>query len=338
MPNRIIKESINESLRLSECSTFTQDLFKRIITYADDYGRFNADTTIMLARLFPRELDCVTQEDIIGGDIELAGVGKIVFYTSAPRKSVYGYFPNWSAHQRLRESRKKCPDPDDVAVNDWYLRRFVSKDMRLAVIERDGFKCQLCGKFITPERDAQRIVKHGYGMFHIEHIVPILQGGQVIIENLQLTCPPCHQSQKERFSFGEILDFAECFTDSPQVAASCGELPPESNTTPTPNRISTQSEDSTTTNRTRGTKTKRADAPRAVFVRPTLEDVGNYCHERANDVDAQKWMDYYMSNGWRVGKNPMRDWKAAVRTWEKNGYDKPQSKKVSNEYEAFSGW
>jgi uncharacterized protein YdaU (DUF1376 family) len=59
------------------------------------------------------------------------------------------------------------------------------------------------------------------------------------------------------------------------------------------------------------------------FVRPTLEEVTTYCSERKNQVDSAKWFDYYSSNGWHVGKNSMRDWRAAVRTWEKNGYGGP---------------
>ena len=65
-------------------------------------------------------------------------------------------------------------------------------------------------------------------------------------------------------------------------------------------------------------------SPRARFVPPTLEEVKAYCDERQNNVDAQKFIDYYTSNGWQVGKNKMRDWKAAVRTWERNGYDNKQ--------------
>ena len=52
------------------------------------------------------------------------------------------------------------------------------------------------------------------------------------------------------------------------------------------------------------------------FAPPTLDDVKAYCFERGNNVDPQRFIDYYQSNGWKVGKNPMKDWKAAVRTWE----------------------
>lgn len=59
------------------------------------------------------------------------------------------------------------------------------------------------------------------------------------------------------------------------------------------------------------TKTKR-------FTPPTLEEVTDYCWERKNQVDPQRFVDYYTANGWMVGKNKMKDWKAAVRTWEKS--------------------
>src|SRR5204863_6314663 len=46
--------------------------------------------------------------------------------------------------------------------------------------------------------------------------------------------------------------------------------------------------------------------------RPTLEDVTAYCRERGNRVNPQRWFDYYVSNGWKVGRNSMKDWQAAV--------------------------
>lgn len=54
------------------------------------------------------------------------------------------------------------------------------------------------------------------------------------------------------------------------------------------------------------------------FVPPTLDEVKNYCLERNNNVDAQRFLDFYEAKGWMVGKNKMKDWKAAVRTWERS--------------------
>ena len=56
------------------------------------------------------------------------------------------------------------------------------------------------------------------------------------------------------------------------------------------------------------------------FVPPTVEEVRAYCLERGNLVDAQRFVDHYTANGWKIGgKSAMKDWKAAVRTWEHNG-------------------
>ncbi|MBF1110535.1 MAG: phage replisome organizer N-terminal domain-containing protein [Solobacterium sp.] len=84
------------------------------------------------------------------------------------------------------------------------------------------------------------------------------------------------------------------------------------------------------------------------FTKPTLEEIKQYCIERNNNVDAQHFYDYYESNGWKVGKNSMKNWQAAVRTWEKNSYTNTTKKtnteqtvdaiyKVMNESEAEYG-
>ena len=52
------------------------------------------------------------------------------------------------------------------------------------------------------------------------------------------------------------------------------------------------------------------------FQKPSIEDIKTYCRERGNNVDAQVFYDFYESKGWMVGKSPMKDWKACVRTWE----------------------
>jgi hypothetical protein len=60
------------------------------------------------------------------------------------------------------------------------------------------------------------------------------------------------------------------------------------------------------------------------FIKPTLQEIQNYCLERKNNVDANKFYNYYEANGWKVGKNAMKDWKACVRTWEGNNYGNNQ--------------
>ena len=71
------------------------------------------------------------------------------------------------------------------------------------------------------------------------------------------------------------------------------------------------------------------------FVKPTLQEVQQYCTSRHNSIDAAKFIDHYDSVGWKIGKAAMKDWKAAVRNWERNqqdnnpGQPQPQQRRES---------
>lgn len=76
-----------------------------------------------------------------------------------------------------------------------------------------------------------------------------------------------------------------------------------------------------------------AQAPIKRFRKPSVDEVRAYCAERGNGIDAQKFVDYYESNGWRVGgKSPMKDWRASVRQWER--YEQERQAKPSNKFVA----
>lgn len=62
------------------------------------------------------------------------------------------------------------------------------------------------------------------------------------------------------------------------------------------------------------------------FKKPTLEEVKEYCLERKNNIDPENFINFYESKGWFVGKNKMKDWKACIRTWEKNKKPKKEEK------------
>ena len=64
------------------------------------------------------------------------------------------------------------------------------------------------------------------------------------------------------------------------------------------------------------------------FVKPTIEEVKAYCTERKNGISAQAFIDHYESNGWMIGKNKMKSWQAAVRTWEHNQHEKNPGQKI----------
>ena len=61
------------------------------------------------------------------------------------------------------------------------------------------------------------------------------------------------------------------------------------------------------------------------FTPPSLKEVSEYITEKGYHIDAQSFVDFYTSKGWRVGSSPMKDWKACVRTWARREKDKPAS-------------
>ena len=74
---------------------------------------------------------------------------------------------------------------------------------------------------------------------------------------------------------------------------------------------------------------KERESKSKAFTPPSLEDVRAYCGERNNNVDPQRFIDFYESKGWFVGKNKMKDWKAAIRTWEQRDKETPKKKSDS---------
>lgn len=68
---------------------------------------------------------------------------------------------------------------------------------------------------------------------------------------------------------------------------------------------------------------------RTIFRPPTMQEVKNYCEQRGNNIDAEYFVDFYVSKNWMVGKNKMKDWKACVRTWERNSRQEKSVKQAS---------
>lgn len=79
-----------------------------------------------------------------------------------------------------------------------------------------------------------------------------------------------------------------------------------------------------------GVKTRKRFTP------PTVEDVASYCRERGNAVDAQRFVDFYASKGWKVGSSGMKDWRAAVRNWERQDNTKNGGGKNGGNYDGIA--
>jgi hypothetical protein len=97
----------------------------------------------------------------------------------------------------------------------------------------------------------------------------------------------------------------------------------ETKTEPKPNQDETETEPNENVNVNVNENDLKENTKRKVFTKPTVEEVKAYCVERKNNVNPDKFIDFYESKGWLIGKNPMKDWKACVRTWEKGGSSPP---------------
>lgn len=107
----------------------------------------------------------------------------------------------------------------------------------------------------------------------------------------------------------------QCNTDVTQVKQLCnGEIEKE---------LEKEKEiDKEIDNKCASTKQKRKR-----FVKPTISDIEQYCSEKNISINAQQFIDYYESNGWKVGRNSMKDWQATVRRWASNNYGKKKNSK-----------
>lgn len=159
----------------------------------------------------------------------------------------------------------------------------------------------------------------------IQHNIPISKGGKHELGNISVICHKCNitlqDTETGRLNADEVIQkwdeicmTGKCQSSDSQVTDGCQRRLGK-------DRLGEVSvvEDSIEGIAVTGkpTRTKR-------FIPPTVDEVREYCIVRSNCVDPQRFVDYYTSNGWMVGKNKMKDWKAAVRTWEQNG--KPQGR------------
>ena len=144
------------------------------------------------------------------------------------------------------------------------------------------------------KRDGCRCVKCGAkSPLEIDHVLPVSAGGESKYENLQTLCRSCNRRKRN------------------SVATATRTIPQR--------RIETETE--TETEGEAEGERERPQAARARFTPPSIDEVIAYASERGFTNQAERFHDYYTGNGWRVGKNPMKDWRAAFRNWEKNAHE-----------------
>jgi len=92
----------------------------------------------------------------------------------------------------------------------------------------------------------------------------------------------------------------------------------------------TQPEDSSSSSTSSSSSKRQKNNNIYRAIPPKTDDIKKYCEERNNGINAEVFFDHYESRGWMIGKNKMKDWSAAIRTWERNNKDKP----ISNQSDA----
>ena len=171
-----------------------------------------------------------------------------------------------------------------------------------------GKKCPICGCTMS--------YKNNLVQPTIQHNVPISKGGEHELGNISVICASCNKSLQDtetgKLNADEVVEEWDKLT--------CIRIGYDSDTQVSIGKVSI------------GKVSKDIEPPKR-FTAPSFEDVKAYCEERKNNVDAERFINYYTANGWKVGKNPMKDWKAAVRSWERNDFGKPKAAETEHSFD-----
>ena len=114
MPNRVIKDSIKTSEQIDSLTWFEETFFYRLILTADDYGCVDGRIALLKSELFPLK-ENVTKKAVADAVAKLVKVGLLCSYTVNDKP--YLFFPTWEKHQRIRNKRRKCPDPYENGIS-----------------------------------------------------------------------------------------------------------------------------------------------------------------------------------------------------------------------------
>lgn len=213
--------------------------------------------------------------------------------------------------QRAFRAKKACEEVQHVPFIEDHMNLKRYGGNYYVVMKRDKYKCATCGSI------ENLCVHHidGYDENKPENNR----------ENKMLVlCRVCHSKIHAGTPIpNSILDSIDYYEDNVTLQSN-------SNVTECNTEIEIEKEIDTDIEIEKS-KSKRTASR---FTPPTLEEVKDYCIERNNGVDPERFIDYYTSNGWKVGKNGMKDWRAAVRTWERSETPKPPYQKATSQQES----
>jgi len=298
-------------------------------------------TEEMLSTIFRRPLNTIrlalqTFEsfemiEIINGTIIIPNWGKHQNLEGIENRKNYmkGYMKEYREKQKMITQIVSPDESSDLSI-EWKMLKSIFGD-----------ECVYCGR---KESDTGTLQK--------DHIIPFGSDGDFVLGNIVPACKNCNRSKNnkdlnkwypEQIFFNQtrlntIIEYQnntdefickglhkhlrKCNVNSPEVELYSKEVDSK--------EVDNKEEDSKEIDRKEleNIKTKK----RKITIPPSIKDVKDYCDERQNGIDPQHFIDYNETRGWFVGKSKMKDWKAAIRTWEKNQKDKSDK---SNDWRNF---
>ena len=194
-----------------------------------------------------------------------------------------------------------------------YLRS-LKNDGKLVVNERIPYNAEMLAS-VTGHQVGT--IKQALSMFKELGLIEVLENGAIYMLDIQNFIGKGSSEADRKREYRQRIE-----TDRTNVQTNLRQISEKS-----PPEIEIELEKKIEIEKEIDSSAKSTTTKRKRFEKPTLSQITQYCLERNNCVNAEQFYDYYESNGWKVGKNAMKDWKACVRTWERNGYDKPIKKK-----------
>lgn len=189
------------------------------------------------------------------------------------------------------------------------------------------YRADLSNPVLTKDSDHLALWVYLLGEAVFEPTTAILGGKKIVLQPGQLTTGRKQLSQKTNINEYKIERTLNCFENAHLIAQQktnknrlisilswdAQQSDAQQNAQQMHNKMHTLEE----VLKNKEIESKADKPPRSKFVPPTVNDVRQYCRERKNTVDPETFVDFYASKGWRVGRETMKDWKAAVRTWER---------------------
>ncbi len=193
---------------------------------------------------------------------------------------------------------------------------------RQSVLIRDDFTCSYCGKEITDNNDLQ-----------IDHILPIARGGKGGYENYTCSCAKCNNSKSDKTAIeycgkdikGLPYHSEQAFKklkSNNNLIEKFMKMYPESTVLLNESTLSHLNLDlDLDSNLDLDIKPERKR-----FIPPSREEIQSFTNENQCHINIDTFIDYYNSNGWKIGKNKMLDWKATVRNWHRRDKENVKGK------------